>query len=838
MSGHGWKVVSPVEAAMLLFPSLTNAEMARWNEALRPVILSADPTAGMDSTQRLVAQFAGTRREFSESLRTGLSAGLALVGSLGNDDIAGRAAADWGAQAAQSLIDAANAHEDESLWELLAPYLPDIAEAAPDLFLNAIEQDLALMDSKTVRMFKPSNSNDLFAPQSRHSHLLWALESLTGAREYFTVATDILATLVRLAPKFERQGNRADESLSTAFLPWIRYTNASVDERLRRLASINKRLPDVGWDLNLSLLPQSHSVSFPPHAPRYRDWVPSDQTVTIAEWSDYIRGIVQLSVNQAEEDLDRWAELIPAYSELPAEERAMIISALSAVLLSGHFGKESAGRLWSVVYKEVSRHKEFQTAAWAMSADACAPLENLLQLFRKPSPVQSFSHLFGWQARVQENQAEQQRERVEAIATMIVDGSFESIRELVDTAQAPGEVGWTIAEMIDFPFQSELLGWLESQNQAQLQAAAAYGRRKILLAGIEWLDDTLDSIPVEFDEVRVRLALQMPAVPEFWDRLRAIDLRLSDEYWTRVSSWGIGGDGLDQAVETFLKHDRPWAALNVIANSVRSEQGSTLSPEEIADIIDRFLASDGRDVERDMVSYQVGHLLDHLDQQGLDRERLARFEFAFYPLLERSDRYPSAFYGFLRTLPDYFVDLVKMVYRAKNDEDRTADEKEATAARVAWSVLHEWREVPGARANGEVDAAALGEWVHRARLLLAEADRAEIGDEQIGQLLSAGIDDGAEDWPTTAVREVIENLGSVALEAGLYTGIVNSRGITSRGPFDGGQQERDLANRFTTLARQNEDWPRVAKVLRQVADTYLRRAREEDMRAQRLADEG
>jgi hypothetical protein len=178
------------------------------------------------------------------------------------------------------------------------------------------------------------------------------------------------------------------------------------------------------------------------------------------------------------------------------------------------------------------------------------------------------------------------------------------------------------------------------------------------------------------------------------------------------------------------------------------------------------------------------------------------------------------------------------VYRAKNDEDRTADEKEATAARVAGSVLHEWREVPGARANGEVDAAALGEWVHRARLLLAEADRAEIGDEQIGQLLSAGIDDGAEDWPTTAVREVIENLGSVALEAGLYTGIVNSRGITSRGPFDGGQQERDLANRFTTLARQNEDWPRVAKVLRQVADTYLRRAREEDMRAQRLADEG
>lgn len=232
-------------------------------------------------------------------------------------------------------------------------------------------------------------------------------------------------------------------------------------------------------------------------------------------------------------------------------------------------------------------------------------------------------------------------------------------------------------------------------------------------------------------------------------------------------------------------------------------------------------------------------LLDYLDSTDFDKAALARLEWGYFPLLE-DQRRPRILYAALADDPDLFVDLVALVFRGKNEPPREVDEETAALARHAYSVLHDWRRPPGLSDDGRtIDLDRLRSWVRRARQKLADMDRAHIGDQQIGHLLS-GSPPGADDaWPAEPVREIVEDLVSTHLESGLRTGRYNARGVTSRGVYEGGDQERKLAARYISWARTIEDrWPRTARILDDLAEGYESEARMNDAEAERQATEG
>jgi hypothetical protein len=145
--------------------------------------------------------------------------------------------------------------------------------------------------------------------------------------------------------------------------------------------------------------------------------------------------------------------------------------------------------------------------------------------------------------------------------------------------------------------------------------------------------------------------------------------------------------------------------------------------------------------------------------------------------------------------------------------------------------------VPGAHEDS-VDGDALGKWVRLARDGLAEADRVDIGDECLGTLLGRAAAEPGDVWPPVAVREVIEEVASAHLDSGVENGHVQARGVTMRGVYDGGQQERDIAARLRRdAATMDVRWPRTARLLRSLADTYAGFAAQEDRQAQRSADD-
>jgi len=125
------------------------------------------------------------------------------------------------------------------------------------------------------------------------------------------------------------------------------------------------------------------------------------------------------------------------------------------------------------------------------------------------------------------------------------------------------------------------------------------------------------------------------------------------------------------------------------------------------------------------------------------------------------------------------------------------------------------------------------DWIRQARLQLSDLDRADIGDELIGQTFAYAPVDADGIWPPVPVRELIEAIGSRNVEDGAITGRLNSRGITWRGAYEGGSRERTMAGQYKqwSLAVQVQ-WPRTARILRAIAISYERDAVRGDVRAQ------
>ena len=139
---------------------------------------------------------------------------------------------------------------------------------------------------------------------------------------------------------------------------------------------------------------------------------------------------------------------------------------------------------------------------------------------------------------------------------------------------------------------------------------------------------------------------------------------------------------------------------------------------------------------------------------------------------------------------------------------------------------------PGGDGQQGVDAERLDGWVDHVRSRIEETDRQGIGDTLIGAALAASPADSDGEWPGAAVRDLIERVKSDDLDRGLTVAVCNQRGGTTRSPTDGGDQERELADRYREQSRRFSHWPRTAAIFDSLADTYEDEAGIHDRRAE------
>jgi hypothetical protein len=243
-----------------------------------------------------------------------------------------------------------------------------------------------------------------------------------------------------------------------------------------------------------------------------------------------------------------------------------------------------------------------------------------------------------------------------------------------------------------------------------------------------------------------------------------------------------------------------------------------------------------------MDAHHIREALSFLQQKEsqADENRVAKLEYAFLPLLDSHFLLPKTLQRQLARDPQFFVDCLKLLFRARNSdgelEDNPGDESESLEvkrerAQRIWQLFHDWQMIPGTDDEGVVVGPALKAWLDEARTKAREAGRLEVADVKIGEVFAKSPADSDKGVPLIAVREAVEEIKSEVIERGFSIGLRNLRGVWSKDLYEGGKQERELAEKFERYAKICSRWPRTTKALRSVANDYRSEAKEEDERA-------
>ena len=712
--------------------------------------------------------------------------------------------------------------------------------------LEAIERRLSATPSSFEDLFH-QEGDPLFGG-AQHTGLLWALERLTWSSEYFPRAAMILARLAQTDPG-GRIANRPAESLKGMFLPWFRVSEASDSQRLQTLGALLTRVPKAGWRTVIDAFPTGHAFAVGREPPLWRPW--GQDGVPEPTWPDIRASVKEMELLLFEhvgEDADRWKDIVGLISDLSpdARQQATDVMAQRVNAIKQH---QKSTDLWVSLRAELNRHRSFPDANWSISETHLQPLAVIYEGLMPDDPAAAHGWLFGgWpdlpdgsdEGDLEAHRAKIDAARQSAIVAAYGSGDIKAILSIAESAEQPWEVGRAFIIGIGAEPALEL---------AWTHAGSEQGPYRLMVRGILWthfqqcgwpaLGEFLEQAKAA-DATPTALAdvfLAAPADRETWLRLSEEKAEVQKCYWESMNPWAASRDDEADVAFAALKlletHRSPAIAKWLSHQSVHHEIVMRTLEQLPADLV----SASAPDSRSNWSIYDITRLLEKLDEsEAVDDSTIAHLELPFISALSRDSRRELALHRDISRNPALFADLIAHMYRRDDGQADAAVGEHATE--VAGSILMpimmgERGIIPGRTEQGTVDYEALTIWVNEARRLCTDRGRGEIGDDMIGQLLSKAPvgEDGI--WPCEPVRELLEQINSQNMGNGFTVGTHNLRGVTSRGAFEGGTQERTLSGELRRRANEiGARWPTTAGLLRRIAESYEREAQWHDRDAQ------
>jgi hypothetical protein len=850
-------------------PSMDRGLIDRFRTVAMKVLGEPDPRFGLPPDQRWAAPIHGKVHSYSSALRSGLVGSIVQM-ALHDQDLPGIS----GQSAADGLVRHLLGGEylpRKSAWLSLAPWLPDLAEASPTAFLQALDD--WLQDREAVSAI--FEEEGLFGG-STHTHLLWALERLAWSKELLTRVTLLLGKMAEADPG-GHLANRPSASLKTIFTPWLPQTTANAQHRLDAIDVLYQQCPAVAWQLVVSLLPKGYDVSMQTAAPRWRQWKPTDeQRVTVADYWRFVEGVVDRLLKWVGTGGEQWKPLIEAYFRLLRAHPELAGQLLESLRQLETDKMQEADRkvICDTLRAVLTMHAEADEDDEDGDKEDTKPLAEIYERFRPTDIIERNRWLFAsWpelpgrrKMKFEEQQQRIEEERLKVVKEIYNSQGIKGTLELAKRVERPDAVGFILAKLdLEEGAEADLLQQTlrEEPTKQGLPAALSLGLGYVCgtyhRRGGKWLDNVLGRGGVPWDSnMYANLALWLSEEGPLWDRLEQWGTDAAKLYWSRKTFYflpNLERDGV-RAVRNLLAADRPFGALNLISASLHqnSRQEDPKQPfvfpkELVLEVLAEASKNDPRaELPRpplDSLGYHVAEILDVLEEEGVDDATLAGIEWVWLTGLEDTKRGSKALQRALSDDPRLFVDVLKILFRGENEEPRQASDEERAKATQCFRLLHVWKRVPGTVhdepaqdksegdivfGRGQVDQGKLFAWVDEARRLATECGRLGVCDSHIGEVLAHAPEDADGRWPCEPVRNLLEKLASKKIENGFAVGIYNMRGVFCRA--EGGDQERNLAAKFRRSAELIQTrWPRTASVLHSVAEGYEREGHQEDDRA-------
>ena len=843
-SGSAWRFASLEEAYRCLSSKITDGVIERWKQMVLDVLCEVNPSYGLNPIEKFAQQLNQpmSQIQYSEELKSGIARSLSMLGSMDGDDAQSRKLTSSAAEVVNRLLSQAVKDDTGRVWNLIAPRLPSLAEAAPQQFVDIVINNLEQDSSSLLRAYYADSNDILFSDPWFHPHLLWALEVLAWSEEYFDDAIECLTLLAANRADDKQRGNRPDESLTAVLCGWSNFTTVPSGERLAALDSIKRMSSSVGWDLLFALWPDWTTIT-PTRTPRFRaDWCPlTDAPVLQCDWVDYRHGLVERALSWSGMTASNLERLVNHINRgILSEDRTKIIDYLGELALSTEYNDDNRYLVWRTVRELAAKHSHHR-AEWSLPEEEVDRLLELSDRWKPTSPVLRHLYLFNHDPGlldcalhrdIDDYDQKVEARRQEALSEILAGPqAIDDLALLASRAVASLVLGWMLADRQELNFW-DIAYWADSSDRKLVTVMDGYLCRSLDQRGASWLQAVLDDSRL----TAAQRAAVLRCVPAEWGYWEVVARNQDDDnaYWQIAEMRVLPPDHMRHAIERLVACGRAWDAIDSVSLSIRSAKQEGVKTDLTADVLIGLLhvACTQESVKISSLSYEVGQVLDHIFELKADHVDVARLELLLYPLVGYY-REPIVLHRTLATVPHLFVRLMEVAHRGETmlGMDRSA------SFRIAMSVLDGWRGCPGMTADGEIDTVVMQQWVETARQGLAAADLSETGDHEIGSLLANSPEDENGTWPLPAVCALIDEVGNRNLDEGFIAGMCRGLMSSVRGVYDGGQQEHESAQRYHALSKQIRSTSRhTARLLKKAANRYEERAIQEDDQAEARQD--
>ena len=735
--------------------------------------------------------------------------------------------------------------KESKQWFAIAEFLPLLAEASPQIFIDFLEREVDNSESKIWTLFE--NVADGLWGRNYYTHVLWALEKLLCLEDVAPRSIKVLTKLAERKINY-KISNSPMSSLSQALSGWFHQVNISIEDKIELVEYVVEN-STIGWELLEEILPNRNNSGIV-SSMNYFKYRPYEFKYKL-EYSDQLfktyKAYTLIAINATDRDLIKWGLIFDKCLFIELGLYDLVKEELDKVLSNNILDEQK------YVFKEkirdiIYRHRYFKDSAWALSGENVEKIEELFNLIVFECDTYNYLHLFTNEKLISLNpipydrseridwdkeRQELKETRLKALKS-IVDNRDDSIWNLVKLLKiydTTNRSQHAIGEILASEFNQYNLNFKvleEALDNSAETLFISYINTVYIRNGIKVIESVLELLK-ENDE----LVISILKVARIDQRILEILDSLSDDikikYWRNITiHWDIVEKPVKEIVwSKLLEYKNFNALLSIIDIYFKKDLEKNLM------VLEGILSNKDVFEINSQNSYLIIEVFQNIyteSNPNIERSlylRICYLEWAYFSLLV--DQLPPKYLmEELKTDPTFLALLIQAAYKSSKD-DNVIDELKKALGKQAWNILYKLKFCPCVDKDNNISEEKLEVWI---KIFLEEIDKngqSKIGRQILGECFAYSPRDNEDTFPHRVVCKTFERYYTEDIGKGFVLGVLNSRGVywgTS------GREEEKLAAKYESYARKIRiKYPRVSCELLKISEDYKRQAFQERERA-------
>ena len=718
---------------------------------------------------------------------------------------------------------------DWALWASLDEVLPLMAEAAPDIFLDIVEEKLRSSSNPFDDLFFQENQEKGIFRRSYISGLLWSLETLAWNKEHLTRVTVLLGKLASrdLGGKW---ANRPENSLSAIFLPYFLQTEASPGEQRTAIQALRKYQPDIAWKTLFKLLPNWNSSSHSCVKPW--SYSVTAYKFTNKEYQEQILFYADMVAEMAVDDVDRIIEIV---GNLDRTLPASFINKILGYIESLDASEKKKVKLWNKLIDLAAHHKQYSNSKWALPKHLIEKIEEIANKITQDNLYNRRSRLFNKRdyelyeegEDYQRQDAMIQSQRNDAVKGIYEESGLDAVIHLVENVKYPDQIGISFGSFVNDKEDVYVLNkYIKDKSDSIKMFVMGFIQGRYDVKGWEWVD----KINHEGWTVtqKVLFLRSLPFNSKAWERVGQWLQNDKKEYWIDLR---IGYPKLEE--KEYLMAMDEFLSCNESVSAVRCLCWMTLyklplPPQKSIDALLKMANENKLDtLIGQLEMYDVYRIIKSLQHDpSVNLEGLFKVELAYWDILRREHDIGRTIWQKIASDPNFFHELMCYAFKSReeNKQTTTLTKEQKEMASKSYDILQSWKMPPGTQPDGTFSEDKFKSWIAEALELCKASGRYEVAQDMIGGVLIHSPEDPSSLWIYRSIAEILDSEDMNYMRQGLSNGFINSRGAYIVDPT--GKPEKELAEKYMNMAVEVEKrgFHRLYQVLKKLAKGYEREA--------------